>query len=53
MSFQDYLKYVTKRFVEFVETPKEERKKQKIPREAWSSRWFGAIPMSIKLLFRK
>lgn len=53
MSFQEYLKYLTRLFVQYVETPKEERKQNKRPREAWSSRWFGAIPMSIRLLLRK
>ncbi|MGC5327071.1 YqzE family protein [Brevibacillus sp. SYSU BS000544] len=53
MSFQDYLKYLTKRFVEYMDTPKEERHKRKSPREPWSSRWFGAIPMSIRLFLRK
>ncbi|TRY27974.1 YqzE family protein [Brevibacillus sp. LEMMJ03] len=53
MSFQEYLKYLTRLFVQYVETPKEERRRQKHPREAWSTRWFGAIPMSIKLFWRK
>jgi hypothetical protein len=53
MSFQEYLKYLTKLFVQYVETPKEERKQRKLPRETWSSRWFGTIPMSIRLLLRK
>jgi hypothetical protein len=52
MSFQEYLKYLTRLFVQYVETPKEERRRKQ-PREAWSTRWFGAIPMSIKLLWRK
>ncbi|MEJ8545435.1 YqzE family protein [Brevibacillus borstelensis] len=53
MSFQEYLKYVTRLFVRYVETPKTERRLNKPPRESWSARWFGAIPMSIKLLWRK
>lgn len=53
MSFQDYLKYMTKLFVQYVETPTAERKRKKEPQETWSSRWFGAIPMSIRLLWRK
>jgi hypothetical protein len=53
MSFQDYLKYLTKLFVEYMETPKEERRQRKHPKESWSSLWFGSIPMSIKLLLRK
>ncbi|MFM1653038.1 YqzE family protein [Brevibacillus sp. B_LB10_24] len=53
MSFQEYLKYLTKRLVEYLDTPAVERKRRKEPREAWSTRWFGAIPMSIRLLRRK
>jgi YqzE-like protein len=53
MSFQEYLKFLTSLFVQYVETPKTERKMKKAPRESWSARWFGAIPMSIKLLWRK
>jgi hypothetical protein len=53
MSFQDYLKYLTKLFVEYMETPKEERRQRKLPKESWSSLWFGSIPMSIKLFLRK
>ncbi|QQE72926.1 YqzE family protein [Brevibacillus composti] len=53
MSFQEYLKYLTRLFVDYVETPKSQRRQNKSPRESWSARWFGAIPMSIKLLRRK
>ncbi len=51
MSFQDYLKYLTKLFVQRIETPREERRKP-AARETWSSRWFGVIPMSIKMLLK-
>lgn len=53
MSFQEYLKFLTRLFVQYMETPKDERRQRKMPRESWSSRWLGAIPMSIKLLWRK
>ena len=54
MSSQDYIKYMTKRFVQYLETPRDERKRMReTAREPWSSRWFGAIPMSIMLFFRK
>ncbi|MFF0826972.1 YqzE family protein [Brevibacillus sp. NPDC003359] len=53
MSFQEYLKYLTKQFVQYMDTPKDERRLRKTPRESWASRWFGAIPMSIRLLWRK
>ncbi|GIO07093.1 YqzE family protein [Brevibacillus reuszeri] len=53
MSFQEYLKYLTRLFVTYMETPKDERRQRRTPKESWSSRWFGAIPMSIRLLWRK
>ncbi|WP_232699629.1 YqzE family protein [Brevibacillus daliensis] len=54
MSSQDYIKYMTKRFVQYLETPRDERKRMReTAREPWTSRWFGAIPMSIMLFFRK
>jgi hypothetical protein len=53
MSFQEYLKYLTKRFVEYVETPGEVRRQRKENREDWMTRWFGVIPVSIRMLLRK
>ncbi|WP_139489403.1 YqzE family protein [Brevibacillus dissolubilis] len=53
MSFQDYLKYMVKHYVNHFETPKEERRSKKLQRESWTSRWFGVIPMSIKLYLKK
>ncbi|MBO8163176.1 MAG: YqzE family protein [Brevibacillus sp.] len=53
MSFQEYLRFMVKRFLEYLETPGEERRRLKAAREAWSARWFGVIPMSIKMLWRK
>lgn len=53
MSFQEYLKYLTRSLFDYMETPLEERKRLKPPRESWTSRWFGAIPMSIRLFLRK
>lgn len=51
MSSQDLVKFLTQEFVKYVETPKTQRHKKS--NEAWSSRWFGMIPMSIKMMFRK
>ncbi|UFJ42950.1 YqzE family protein [Brevibacillus humidisoli] len=53
MSFQDYLKYLIKRLLEYMETPADERKRRKEMREAWTARWFGMIPLSIKMFLRK
>ncbi|GAA4710040.1 YqzE family protein [Brevibacillus fulvus] len=53
MSFQEYLKFLTKEVVSYMALPPETRSQRKTAREQWTSRWFGAIPMSIKLLWRK
>lgn len=51
MSSNDIVKYLTQEFVKFIDTPKMERKKRK--KEQWSSRWFGMIPMAIRMFLRK
>lgn len=51
MSSNDIVKYLTQEFVKFIDTPKNERKKK--PKEQWSSRWFGMIPMAIRMFLRK
>lgn len=49
----DLIKYITQRVVTYMDTPKEVRKieRSSSPREQWSSRWFGMIPLSINLWF--
>jgi hypothetical protein len=49
MSSQDYVRYLTERFVHYVETPKEQRIKKK--KEPWSYRWFGMLPVAVRLMF--
>jgi len=47
-SNEEYIKYITERAVEFIETPRRERKQQRsIHHEKWTSRWFGMIPFAI------
>ncbi len=47
----DIVKYLTQEFVKYIDTPKPERKKR--PKEQWSSRWFGMIPMAIRMVIRR
>ncbi|GIN38353.1 YqzE family protein [Heyndrickxia oleronia] len=57
MSTNDYVKYITQTFVKHFDTPKSdriqsrlERKKQKNP---FLYRWFGVLPYSIIMLFKR
>lgn len=53
MDGEDWVKYVTERFLAFVNTPKEERKQarssKKSMREDWATRWFGQIALSVRI----
>ncbi|UOQ85993.1 YqzE family protein [Gracilibacillus salinarum] len=56
MSSNDYVKYMTQRIVKYMDTPKDERKKQKEdskPEVAHSSKWFGVLPFAFRLLIQK
>jgi hypothetical protein len=56
----ELIKFLTEQVVTYFETPKEVRKhaKQinKINKENWQSRWFGMLPLAIRMMsqqFRK
>ncbi|MEW9672803.1 YqzE family protein [Ammoniphilus sp. 3BR4] len=51
MKSNDMVKYLTQEFVKYIDTPKTERKKR--PKERWSSRWFGMIPMAIRMFIQR
>lgn len=53
MSSEDFVKYLTEKLVRFIDTPKEKRREERPNRERWSHRWFGMIPFSIKMMFKK
>ncbi|PWU68534.1 MULTISPECIES: YqzE family protein [Gracilibacillus] len=57
MSSEDYVKYMTQKIVKYMDTPKEERQKQKKPREkehhVYSNRWFGVLPFAFRLFLRR
>lgn len=44
------VKYITEQVVIYMETPKQERKRQTDVKETWSTKWFGMIPISLALL---
>lgn len=57
MATNDYVKFVTQQFVRYMDQPKEERKKQRKERKQEKPpllyHWFGMLPLSLKLLFRR
>ena len=57
MAANDYVKFVTQQFVAYMDLPKEERKQKRMQRKQEKPpllyRWFGMIPVSLRLLFRR
>lgn len=53
---EDWVKYVTGRLVNYVDTPKDIRRRTKIEakaaQEPWLTRWFGMAPMGLMLWIR-
>lgn len=49
----ELVKYIMQRVVTYIDTPKEQRLSRKElqhrPKEPWSVRWFGLLPMAIKM----
>ncbi|WJH34486.1 YqzE family protein [Paenibacillus aurantius] len=48
----ELVKYITQRVVQYMETPKEQRKQvrlEKRAREPWTVRWFGMLPMALSM----
>jgi hypothetical protein len=56
MASDDLVKYLTEQFVQYIETPKDERKQAKAAakasREPWLTRWFGWGPASFLIWWR-
>lgn len=49
----DLVMYITSRIATYLDTPREERKRQaamRVSDEQWSSRWFGLIPFATKMM---
>jgi hypothetical protein len=54
---EDLVKFITEQVVTYMETPKEDRKQAKedtkAQRESWQTRWFGLIPLAIRMLMEQ
>ncbi|WP_400242347.1 YqzE family protein [Niallia sp. JL1B1071] len=57
MNTNDYVKYLTQTFVQYMDQPKEERQKLRAARkglkEPFMLRWFGILPYLILFSFRR
>ncbi|MEM5592314.1 YqzE family protein [Niallia circulans] len=57
MNTNDYVKYLTQTFVQYMDQPKEERKKLRAERkglkEPFILRWFGILPYLILFSFKR
>lgn len=57
MSTNDYIRYMTQQFVSYMDAPKADRKQKRQQRreerEPFLNRWFGMIPLSASLFYRK
>lgn len=49
----EILKYITEQVVTYLDTPSEVRKQQRLHREHWTVRWFGLLPLSMSMLFKR
>ena len=52
-SGEEIVKYMTQKMVQYIDTPREERRLRRLQRrnisEPWSTRWFGLIPMAFAM----
>jgi hypothetical protein len=49
---EELVQYITERVVHYMETPKEERKRNRDlrpPKESWTSLWFGVVPFALSM----
>ncbi len=53
---EEIVKYVTQKVVTYIDTPKDQRERQRRERkhrkEPWTVRWFGMIPLAMSMLLR-
>ncbi|PZE20917.1 YqzE family protein [Paenibacillus xerothermodurans] len=49
----ELVKYVAEQFIDYIETPREVRKEAKASRkerrERWQYRWFGMLPVALRM----
>lgn len=51
MASHDYVRFLTERLVQYIDTPRAERKRRRKERQRdpWDRRWFGDIPFSLHM----
>ena len=53
----EWIKYMTERVVNYIDTPVEQRKQSKLKRksqqEHWLIRWFGMLTLALRMLVNK
>jgi len=51
MKSNDYIKYITQTVVQYIDQPKDERKKQRLEKkqmkEPFLTKWFGVVPFAL------
>ncbi|MBP1989162.1 YqzE family protein [Paenibacillus eucommiae] len=56
-SGDDLVRYITEQVVTYMDTPKEVRKQikqiHKQEKEDWQVRWFGMVPLAIRMLTKQ
>lgn len=40
---------MTEQFLKYMDTPKEVRRQERETREHWQYRWFGMVPLAVKM----
>lgn len=57
MSGNEYVKYITEEITAYLDMPtyqkKERRRKHKRSKAALSNRWFGMLPVAMKMFWKK
>lgn len=56
ISGNDYIKFITQQVVSYMDSPKEERMKRKKTyrhETGVSNRWFGMLPLAIRMFMKK
>lgn len=54
MSSDDYVQYLTERFVRYLDTPRDERKQRRKERRTgrWDRHWFGDLSFSLQMAWQ-
>ncbi|WP_410511771.1 YqzE family protein [Paenibacillus sp. BR2-3] len=45
----ELVKYITEKVVVYMENPRSSRLRQEIPKQPWSQKWFGMLPLGLSI----